>query len=263
MFFKKILKRIKSFPLRLSIKSRQKKYKGRLSYLFYDNSSDSIIIVFSGFTGKTPKYNYVKSLGSLPIDRLYILDDFGYMGSYYWFENGEETPRRLTEDLINNILSKNYKHVFFAGSSKGGTCSIFYGLQYNAELIFSGACQFNVGSYLHRKDHENIFYGMMGKHAGEEEACILNSMMPKQFEKYAGSSSLIHLVYSKNELTYQRQIIDLLQKGHKCNLQIIEHLEDFSNHEDIGVVFPSWVIKLLVEHDSICKSSYKHHHSLC
>lgn len=252
MNLKSLYKKVCSIPFRIGIKCRQRIYQKRLSYLFYNNKSDSIIIVFSGFTGSKPKYNYVKSFSSLHIDKLYILDDFGYTGSYYWYENGGDTPRRLTEGLIGQFLSKKrYLHIYFAGSSKGGTCSIYYGLQYNAEIIFSGACQYNVGSYVHRDDHDAIFYGMMGRQAGEREAFILNSMMPKQFERHANSRSIIHLIYSKNELTYQRQIIDLLQKAKDCNLQIVEHIENFTNHEDIGKVFPSWVLRYIERNDTI------------
>ncbi len=251
MVIKQFLKKIKSLPLRARIKLTQKKYNGRLKYLFFNKNSDTIIVVFSGFTGTTPKYNYVKSLSSFPVDRLYILDDFGYMGSYYWYENASDEPRRLTEGLLNRILAKCYKHVYFAGSSKGGTCSIFYGLQYNAEIIISGACQYNVGRYVHRDDNEKIFIGMMGCGAGEEEARLLDEMMPSQFEKYSSSPSIIHLVYSKKELTYERQIIDLLKKGKDCNLHIIEHEEYFTNHSDIGIVFPSWINKILRNNDSI------------
>ena len=249
MKIKRIIKKAKSLPLRFRIKLSQKRYGGRLSYLFFNKKSDSIIVVFSGFTGTTPKYNYVKSLNSLTFDRLYILDDFGYMGSYYWYENGADRPMRLTVGLLESILSRGYKHIYFAGSSKGGTCSIYYGLQFNAELIISGACQYNVGSYVRR--FEGIYKGMMGTEITEHDVQFLDRIMPQQLEKYAGSSSIIHLVYSKNELTYQRQIIDLLQKGQDCNLHIIEHEESFSNHEDIGLVFPSWVYKILNENDAI------------
>lgn len=245
MNVKRLFKKIKSLPFRIHIKLTQKKYKGRLKYLFYNNKSDTIIVVFSGFTGQTPRYNYVKSLSSYSIDRLYILDDFGYMGSYYWYEDASNEPRKLTEGLLKTILSKGYRHVYFAGSSKGGTCSIFYGLQFNADIIISGACQYNVGSYVHRPDNEKIFLGMMGREAGEEEARLLDDMMPNQFEKYSNSTAEIHLIYSKNELTYERQIIDLLQKGNECGLHIIEHEEYFSNHGDIGLVFPTWLNTIL------------------
>lgn len=251
MAVKRLLHKIKSLPLKVRIKLTQKRYKGRLKYLFFNNNSDTIIVLFSGFTGTTPKYNYVKSLNSFPIDRLYILDDFGYMGSYYWYENALDEPRKLTEGLLNTILSKGYEHVCFAGSSKGGTCSIFFGLQYNAEIIISGACQYNVGQYVHRADNEKIFKGMMGCAAGEKEARLLDEIMPNQFEKYSNSTSVIHLVYSKNELTYERQIIDLLKKGRECNLHIIEHEEYFSNHSDIGTVFPLWINKILTSNDFI------------
>ena len=90
---------------------------------------------------------------------------------------------------------------------------------------------------------------MMGNNANENSIELLDQVMPQQFEKYKGSNSIIHLIYSKNELTYQRQIIDLLAKASECNLQIIEHLETFSKHDDIGLVFPSKVLNILKNYD--------------
>ena len=80
-----------------------RRYKGRLTYYFKSNKSDTLLIVFSAFTPK-PCYNYVKTLMGLKIDKLFILDDFGYKGSYYWYENGEDYPQKLTESLIASVV---------------------------------------------------------------------------------------------------------------------------------------------------------------
>lgn len=125
----------------------------------------------------------------------------------------------------------------------GGTCAIYFGLKNNATHIFAGACQYNIGSFVHREDHEHIFKAMMGENAGQAEADLLNAIMPNLLEENKNCKSIIHLLYSKGELTYQRQIIDLLNKLHECNISVIETVEFFSNHSDVGIYFTPFLSK--------------------
>lgn len=82
----------------------ERKYKDRLKYVFKNNHSKTLIVSFSGFAPK-PVYNYMRTLKGVKADQLYILDDFGLTGSYYWYENGEDTPRQLTHELISKIIT--------------------------------------------------------------------------------------------------------------------------------------------------------------
>ena len=103
--------------------SFKEKRLGKLKYLYEQNGSDELIIVFSGFGSSVRKYNYMKTLKDSKIDKLFILDVFGYRGSYYWYEDGEDMPKYLVSKLIESV-QRGYKHLYTAGSSKGGTCSI-------------------------------------------------------------------------------------------------------------------------------------------
>lgn len=226
----------------IRIKLKERKYCNKLNYLFYNNHSDKLIIIFSAFSGNKRRYNYVKGLRSLKIDKLYILDPFGYKGSYNMYENGSNYPELLTAGLIKDIIAThNYKKIYTAGSSKGGTCAIYFGLPIKATAIFAGACQFNLGTYLHRTDHEEIFQAMMGKTAGDKEAAILNRALPKVMEKAYSTKTVIHVLYSKKELTYERQVVDLLAKANECHIPVVDVEESFAHHEDVGAVFLSYL----------------------
>ncbi len=206
------------------------------------------MIIFNAFGGEKPRYNYVRGLQDLKqVDYLYILDDFGYKGSYLLYENGDDTVRKTTEELISLYIREGgYKRVITAGSSKGGTCAIYYGLTFNANHIFSGACQYNIGSFLHRPDHEPIFKAMMGKDSGQPQADLLNSVMPNKLEKHMNSySGTIHLLYSKKDRTYERQLIDLIKKLKICQYSFVEIEEFFENHDDVGKPFLNYMRKFL------------------
>lgn len=84
---------------------KQKTYRLRgIKYLFENHSSDVLLVVFSGFS-ETPVYNYVKTLKSFKCDKLFLLDDFAYRGSYYMYSNGSSLPMLLTQSLIESVIS--------------------------------------------------------------------------------------------------------------------------------------------------------------
>ena len=74
----------------------------------------------------------------------------------------------------------------------------------------------------------------MGIDANETERDILNRVMPAVIESHASSKSEIHVVYSKGELTYERQIIDLINKLKECNMNIVEKEYFFTDHAKVG-----------------------------
>ncbi len=76
---------------------------GKLRYIHEQNGSDELIIMFSGFGSSVRKYNYMKTLNDSKIDKLFILDVWGYRGSYYWYEKGKDEPKRLVSKLIESI----------------------------------------------------------------------------------------------------------------------------------------------------------------
>lgn len=239
-------KKISSIKSLISIKLKEKIFENKLPYLFFDNHSDELMIVFSAFSGSKRRYNYVKGLSDCRCDRLYILDPWGYTGSYNMYENGNTYPEDITNKLIYSVINRRkYKKLITVGSSKGGTCAIYFGLNFKADEIFSGACQYNIGSYLHRPDHEDIFRGMMGRNASELECKILNDKMPKCLESHSGCSSRVHVFYSKKELTYERQIVDLLSKLKECDIPFCDVEAYFETHEEVGKPFLAYLIQNL------------------
>lgn len=237
----KYRRKIKSLITRIRISINEKKYKG-LPYLYQKKGTDTLMIVFSAFTGGKRRYNYVSSFSSIKSDKLFVLDPWGHLGSYYLFENGEGYPQEITLSLINNIIfSGKYKSVITAGTSKGGTCAIYYGLTIGANEIFSGACQYNVGDYVWREEFRGIFYGMMGKDAGQEEVDLLNDIVKAKVREARKGKSMIHVFYSKKEKTYERHIIDLLSDLKKYEVPFVDIESDFEKHELVAEPFVKYV----------------------
>ncbi len=228
----------------------ERKWHSRLRYVFYINHSERLIVVFSGFPeNDKPVYNYIRTLKSVPADKLFILDDFGYKGSYYLLEKGTNKPQLLVKSLIDHIINGRHRYtsIVCAGSSKGGTAAIFYGLQCNASDIYAGACQYYIGDYLCTPDFTPIVLGMTGCNPTPTIKKELNEIMPRLLVKYAGSKSIIHLLYSKDEHTYVEHIKDLISDLIKNNITITEQVEQFANHNDVGKYFSTYLRKELLK----------------
>ncbi len=216
----------------------EKKYNGRLKYVFENNNSDKLIIAFSGFPSRVPKYNYRKTLNNVKVDKLFILDDFAGRGNYYWYENGKDYPKRLVEGLIHKVLGeRKYDEVSTIGSSKGGTCAIFYGLEFNVTEILASACQYHIGDYLYTLNHKKIFFLMMGKNAGEKEVEMLNNMLPRMIKEHAHSTTKVHLCYSELEHTYQEHIVDLISDLEDSNISVSKKVDKYNSHGENGYYF--------------------------
>lgn len=88
------------------IRKYERTFENKLKYLFVrknGKNANKLLIIFSAFTGETPRYNYLYSFKDLDISQLYILDNFGYKGSYYLYEHGSDYPEKLTVSLIETI----------------------------------------------------------------------------------------------------------------------------------------------------------------
>ena len=244
----KIVKILRRFFLKIN----EKTFQGRLRYIYKKNGTDKLVIVFSAFNSE-PSYNYMRTLSDLKCDKLFILDDFGFKGSYYWFENGETLPLDLTSALIKNILEGgNFKHLITVGSSKGGTCAIYYGLMFRASHIYSAACQYYVGNYLNTEKHMPILKGMLGENYSENDFNSLNNMMHNQLEKFKNAQTLVHLLYSENEHTYREHIVFLLQDLARYKIPFVKTIEEFKEHNEVGAYFIPFLKKelKLIERDN-------------
>ena len=214
---------------------KERKYKNRLRYVFEKNNSHTLAIVFSGFSEK-PVYNYMRTLQSFKIDKLFLLDDFAYRGSYYWYSNGSNFPESLVTELIGRVISGGYKHIITMGTSKGGSCAVYYGLKLGVTKVYAGACQYRIGDYLTRPKHIPVFKSMMGENARDAEVFALNNKMKLLIENSNNKDTEIHLLYSESEESFL-DMKEMMQDLSKQGIKIIERREIFDRHDDVSRCF--------------------------
>ena len=78
---------------------------------------------------------------------------------------------------------------------------------------------------------------------------MLDSLIGKALDKAKAGNYLpkIHVLFSKKELTYERQIKDLLVKLEDDKFPTVTIEDYFENHSDVGKYFGPYLRKLYVE----------------
>ena len=232
----------------ISIKFHEKTYKQVTYYFKNYPKTDTLIIIFSGFSqmGKKPRYNYVNHIGkNIKAKKLFILDNHGYnkAGSYYLGENGNwYLPNDICE-LIDNIKNKyKIRTRITAGTSKGGTAALVYGIKCQATAIISGAPQYYIGKYLNTEKHLPILSALVDN---------INTASVANLDEYvrnviiSASKSVkpaIYLHYSPKEIMYEEHIVDMI-----CDLKnngyclIEDNMYQYTEHSDVGKYFIPYV----------------------
>lgn len=126
---KKLNKYIEFAATKCIQKIHEKKYimeEVILRYLLETNTnSKDLIVVFSACTRKGIKarYNYVRTLKNIRINKLFILDNFSddERGAYYLGANcGNEIELACKELILKTADKFKIKRIILCGSSKGG-----------------------------------------------------------------------------------------------------------------------------------------------
>lgn len=148
--------------------------------------------------------------------------------------------------LIRWSIGGGYKKIITLGTSKGGSAAIYYGLKIKADAVYSGANQYYVGDYLNTESHKSIFISMMGVSAGTFEQNTLNFRLPEMVEQSVGSHTIIHLLYSKQEHTYNEHIKYMIEDFKKNNIKYDEQVEKFEDHNEVGNFFIPFIKQSLL-----------------
>lgn len=238
---------VKKIFYHIYILLHQRKYKmsngKKIKFLFIKKSSNELIVSFSGFPGKgkKAKYNYFRTLKNIKKNQLYILDDFGYesAGSYYLGEKGEYFLENEIPKLIRLITEKNNINItYFIGTSKGGWASLYYGIKLNSNYILSGAPQYYIGEYLKKNEyHLKILNGIIGNESEKVRIEQLNKKLKNTIENTDISDIKFIIHYSKNEPTYEEGIKEMLLDFKKKKANLVENIEYYSDHAEVGKYF--------------------------
>lgn len=206
---------------------------------FYNKKK--LIIVFSSFSNDKPKYNYISTLKTVDCNKLFILDDYGIKGSYYLGLDGNFNIENSVISLITKIMSENnidFKDVIVAGSSKGGTAALYYGLKYNFGNIIAGAPQYKIGTYLcdlSIKDYANDIFGdyTEGNRIKYDNLIRINASTNK--------NSKINILTGEGDPQYKNVLKEFENIIKEYNLNATIKMSDISKHSEVANIFPDYL----------------------
>ena len=246
------MRKIKNILLSMYIKIIEKRYSvdgKEVKYVFqHEPDSKKLIVIFSAFPGgEKPSYNYIRTLKDLKENKLFILDDFGYKGSYYLMEHGNEYVLSLCLKLIESIRSRVEAQIIITcGSSKGGTAALLYGLKLGVKYVCIGAPQYYIGKYLNDERHIKILQSMLPSNYTKQDIEALNEVLQHSI-RICNNKPIIYIHYSKNEHTYKEHIRDMITALRLNDFSIYENIENYENHKDVAIYYPPYLKQTLSE----------------
>ena len=220
-------------------------------------ASDKLIVIFSACTrmGVPARYNYVRTLKSVKMNKLFILDDFGpdRRGGYYLGEYPNFLMETATKLLIDQIAEQiEAKQMIFVGSSKGGYAALNFGMQYKNSIIIAGAPQYWLGKYLLAPANSVTLQGISTQHEKAKVVAVLNGHLKQRLEeKRYISTQKIYLHYSEKEHTYQDHIEDLLSVLYEKKYHLIFDVHNYKEHNEVSLFYPKFILETLKKHENI------------
>ena len=203
-----------------------------------ESGRKSLIVVFSSLGRDYDfTYNYRTALQGSESHRLFLLDDFGTRGSYYFSDHRDMTIYHDVQKFLAEIINKlgiAMDRVTFAGSSKGGTGALIHGVGLGVGQIIVGAPQVFPGSYL-QDNALPVLDFIAGGADGDARKWLDNAVISRISRPPSGTS--VRILVGEKDHHWKRHIRPLLEltESHDSDIQALI-LPDLT-HGDIGSVY--------------------------
>ena len=225
-----------------------------IKYVFFEGQADNehLIVVFSGFG--TPgaayqiAYHYMRTLKDIDCNKLFILDNYGPRGCYYLGEGGTFEVETSVASLITYYINKydiKLKNTIAAGSSKGGSSALYFGLKYNFGHIIIGAPQIFIGDYVTSTSKETADF-MFGVDHGKDIVEKYDRLIPLQLNKEIIPT--ISILSGKKDVQYDLHVVPLIKMCEQNNIHVdLELVDQINRHGDIPIYYTKFLIDRLVK----------------
>ena len=219
-----------------------------LRYMKFASAKNNLLLIgFQACSDIGARYNYVSTVRSLGVNRLFIKDDFGAdgRGDYYLGENGTYSVEKAVFELIDKMIAdlKPSKIILF-GSSKGAYAALNFGLRYPDSDIVIAAPQYYLADYLDTERNRGIISDILGGKNSAEECETLNRRLSKIIasDEFA-SKQRVFIHYSNQEHTYHEHISYMLTDIKQRGIALEEDIGDYKDHDSLKYYFPGFLTK--------------------
>ena len=233
----------------------EKTYTGndgtRIHYIFRRRKSKILLVIFSALNAEGPRYSYLSVARFLRVNQLFIRDDFAGLGTYYLGPDKGNAVEMAVHDLIEKIaLKEGAEQIVFAGSSKGGTAALFFGLQFPKSVIASAAPQYFIGDYIQNvtKLHPSVPYilGKTAKEMTQEDIDWLNGRVSEKIktDKFPKTQKC-YLHCSRKDATFELHVQPLMKDLKEAGIYTELDIGDYEQHSEVKNYFPGFLQNVL------------------
>lgn len=231
----------------------RKHYTG-IKYLLYESiKSENLVVIFQAIS-KTQSYNYIKTLKDVPINRLYIKDDYGrdYLtkSSYYLGAGKNLKIAEYTQKLILDIaeeLNINRENIIFAGSSKGGYAALYHGYSLGVGGIIPGGPQILLGDYLYQINPNSLRHHIFKSIAGEftqENKIWANNLLYEQLKNAEKPYPFTKIHIGVGEPHYKEHVLPFMDWVNHLHIPKVElDTQNYDSHEELAQFYPIFLRK--------------------
>ncbi|MEV5546196.1 hypothetical protein AB0L35_08630 [Streptomyces sp. NPDC052309] len=152
-------------------------------------------------------------LDDLRSNILWIRDRFDGGLTYYLCREMDFSVERSVIDLIAKVvkaLGLTPDDVTLWGSSKGASAALYFGLRYGFRNIVACVPQFLIGTFV-RETYPKVGRSMLGEGLPEENARVLDAILPDLLRAGASPEANIYLVSSPQDEQYKEQVEPFLE----------------------------------------------------
>ena len=236
----------------------EKKFKSEGHVIKYiletTQNSNDLVVIFSGIprVGIKARYNYMRTLKDVNVNKLFILDDLGYdeRGGYYLGKDKDFFMERASIKLIEQVKTDlSIKRTIYCGSSKGGWAALFFGVRDGGSSIVAGSLQYLMGTFVskNKRMRENLMKYVMGNDYTEIDVKFLDDLLKNTLEKHQNNNCDIHLHYSDSEYTYRQYTVHLLKDLKRLGFNYTEDVHHYKKHDELSLYYPPFLFKKINE----------------
>ncbi|OXS55486.1 hypothetical protein B1B00_18660 [Bacillus sp. DSM 27956] len=216
-----------------------------------DTLKNQLIIIFSSLADKYQyKYNYIRTLENIPVNKLYILDDFGDQGSYYLGKNRDFAIETTVNSLIQFIMRKYniiHKNVTAVGSSKGGYAALYFGVKNYLGNIVAGAPQSRLGHFLiNQAKHHNISNYISGGSTKADQV-YLDQLLFSILQQPSDSGPKIRIMVGDKDHHYENHVQPLAEALKTNGFRVDVEVEKGLDHNGLKTHFPNYLTTKILE----------------
>ncbi|MBC6976278.1 hypothetical protein H9I32_29085 [Bacillus sp. Xin] len=212
-----------------------------IKYLLKKKASEYLVVVFHGFNPYVTKYEFLGVLKDMPVNTLYLLDDYGLNGRFYQDTDRKDNLQRNIIELIESIAQQcnvAKQNIIMLGGSKGGGSALYYGLRMNVGHVVAGGPPIYWGIFNSSYYHQSSLVKNVSGGVSEEDTKYMDSILPSLLHE--DIQTKIEFLSITNDIYYEGYFEKFAKLLGENKIEYHNLLKDGKGHGDLPKHLGSW-----------------------